>query len=645
MGATPFARAGRIWITDAYRENEYGEFLDFFPRRDGAPTELRITVAGDYSVWVNGTWTASSQYGDYPHYKVYDTVALDRFLRPGKNTLAILVWYVGTSGMRVCCDAPGLMYEVTSGEETLCASGEGTLARFSRAYRSHDSKKITNQLGYSFTYDANAEDGWRNGDREGFGEPILLSRWEDLFPRPIGKHTVRDLRAGKIVWQDGHYLVDLGEETVGFLSLALTAERSGTVTVSYGELLENGRVKRFIGNRDFSVIYVAKAGENAYFNPMLRLGCRYLEVETEMPVDGLTVGVLPQTFPTDDLPFPALEDPLDREIYRICLNTLKLCMMEHYVDCPWREQCFYGFDSRNQMIAGYSAFADGNLTYVGANLRLMAQDRRADGLFAICSPCGDDFTIPSFGLYYIVSVREYLAHGGDRELVRELIPVIRRLLGVYLSARDADGLCCRFSGKQYWHFYDWSSYADGRPDNSGPGPDLLLNAILLLALEAYGAICDTLGLEHPETDACASIRSAARRTFRNSGSGLYFVRDSGEEPTELANSLAILSGIAAGEEAGQICAALDAGTLIPCSLSMKTFTYEALLRIGGDRYRERILREIREDYGKMVQAGSDTVWETVEGAVAFRNAGSLCHGWSAMPIRYYRMFFGQPTAD
>ncbi len=34
-------------------------------------------------------------------------------------------------------------------------------------------------------------------------------------------------------------------------------------------------------------------------------------------------------------------------------------------------------------------------------------------------------------------------------------------------------------------------------------------------------------------------------------------------------------------------------------------------------------------------AGSTTCWETQYGAADFNNAGSLCHGWSALPVYYY----------
>ena len=46
--------------------------------------------------------------------------------------------------------------------------------------------------------------------------------------------------------------------------------------------------------------------------------------------------------------------------------------------------------------------------------------------------------------------------------------------------------------------------------------------------------------------------------------------------------------------------------------------------------------EIRKNYKKMLDYGSDTTWETIDGACAFDNAGSLCHGWTAIPIYYFR---------
>jgi hypothetical protein len=65
---------------------------------------------------------------------------------------------------------------------------------------------------------------------------------------------------------------------------------------------------------------------------------------------------------------------------------------------------------------------------------------------------------------------------------------------------------------------------------------------------------------------------------------------------------------------------------------MKVMEYEALLNTNTEKYRDYVLCELRKNYKMMLDAGADTFWETIEGADAFGKAGSLCHGWSAVPI-------------
>jgi hypothetical protein len=55
----------------------------------------------------------------------------------------------------------------------------------------------------------------------------------------------------------------------------------------------------------------------------------------------------------------------------------------------------------------------------------------------------------------------------------------------------------------------------------------------------------------------------------------------------------------------------------------------------GDTYREYVRKEVESIWGKMLYAGATTFWETDLGHADFHNAGSLCHGWSAVPIYLY----------
>ena len=70
---------------------------------------------------------------------------------------------------------------------------------------------------------------------------------------------------------------------------------------------------------------------------------------------------------------------------------------------------------------------------------------------------------------------------------------------------------------------------------------------------------------------------------------------------------------------------------------MYTFRYEALLKKDKEFYKDVILEEIDATYFGMLQEGATSFWETLKGDEDFDYAGSLCHGWSAMPVYYYEL--------
>ena len=609
-----FEQSSWIWPSLQWGENEYGEFYQEIAETQNKTT-IRISVRGDYTLFVNGTAVSSNQYADFEHYKIYDEIDLTPYLTQEKNYIGILVWYFGKSGMRYLTPEPGLIYEIIQGQNGF-------------------SQKVSPQLGYSFCYDATKEDDWINGKLTGFSSSVILPGEKTLFPRPVEKHQLLPLVKGTVLRTEPTLLLDLGEEIVGPCSLSFTTEQEQTLIIGYGELLENDHVKRILPGREFSFTYKAKKGKNEFTNLMFRFACRYIEIEYEAPLELEYAGILPQVYPVKESDWRP-DGELDKRIYDICLNTLKLCMMEHYVDCPWREQCLYAFDSRNQILAGYYAFSDKNLTYAKSNLLLMSKDQRTDNLLSICFPSGEDLTIPSFSLYYMIAINEYLKHSGDRSLAEQVFPKLTSIFTAFRQNSE-QGMLYKFTGMSHWNFYDWSPYANGDLKHSEPyKPDFLVNCIAIIALNAYDNICTVLNKENPYLGFAEELKSKIREHFWNESTGLFFISTPDEEPTELANSLSILAGLAPDPKA--VCEKLVSGQLTPCSLSMKCFKYDALLQTDKEQYQSAILEEIRATYKTMLDAGSTTVWETAEGHTAFGNAGSLCHGWSAIPIYYYHI--------
>ncbi|MEE0943851.1 MAG: family 78 glycoside hydrolase catalytic domain [Clostridia bacterium] len=627
-----FNNAKWIWTSTDFGENEYAEFMETI-MWNGDKTGIRISVCGDYTLFINGEFAEANQYADFEYHKVYDEIDITPFLKNGENTVKILVWYFGKSGMRYLTPKPGLIYEIFDESGVLCTSCEDVLSRKSPSYLSGSEKKISPQLGYSFTYDSTKE------DNSGFAHSCIIQEKKAFFPRPIAKQRLGTMVKGKIISQEeNRVLLDFGKEIVGLCEMSFTSNKKQKINVAYGECLKNGRVKRIIGNRDFSFEYVAKEGKNRYVNYMFRIAARYVEVEFEDDVVLDYVGIIPQFYPVAEKK-AVLENELDQRIYELCLNSLKLCMMEHYVDCPWREQCMYAYDSRNQMLTGYYAFQNGNADYVKANLLLMAMDDREDNLLSICFPSGDDLTIPSFSIYYILAVKEYVEHTGDLDLANAVFAKMESILGAFYN-NMTDGVVHTFSGANHWNFYDWTEFAQSEPWLDTPRkPDFLVNAIFLLSLNAFDSICTRLGRENRFNNATVGLKEKLVEMFYDKNSGTFFIADAKSEvPNELANSLAILLDIAQGDDAKRLCEKLAAGELDECTLSMKPFKYDALLKLDKEKYMPVIMDEIRKQYKIMLDAGASATWETIDGESAFDGAGSLCHGWSAIPIYYYHKF-------
>ncbi len=614
-----------IWYTDSPLPDSYGDFIDTFDY-NGGNVNIHLSSDGDYTLYVNGNFASSNQYGDFEHYKIYDSLNITDYLVKGKNEIHILVWHIGINSSRYKLAKAGLIYSVECDGNQIAKSSINTLSRENPNYKSNYCKIITGQLGQSFLYDAT------KSNNSEYYQSTIVDKNCILFPRPIKKSILlKEKNSTILVNENNRLLIDLGEETVGLPSMKFFTKNSQKITVTWGEHIIDGEVRRKIDGRDFSFEYIAKEGENNFTNYMLRLGARYLEVFCEAPIELDYIGIIPQTYPIETIE-KHFDNPLDQKIYNASVNTLKLCIMEHYVDTPWREQSLYAFDSKNQMLYGYKAFEGKNQEYARANLLLISKDNREDGILSITYPSGGNLAIPSFSLHYFVAVKEYIEATNDLSLATEVYSKLDSIIKTFLQCFEG-GLIKNFQGKDYWQFYDWTKYMQSGIGDDGFKTDFMINALFVLALESFKNISNRINKEFKYQNFIDSIKSSLKAKFFNNCEGLFTMHQGTKEFTVLVNSIAILCGLTTESESLHIAEKIISGNLIECSLSMKGFKYDALLSVNKN-YRQNIINEIRSIYKNMLDADSKTVWEVVGGAAAFANAGSLCHGWSALPIIY-----------
>ncbi len=647
----PLENAKWIWHRACADRDEYCELYETVELNESDAT-LYISADSNYAVYVNGALAAFGQYPDFPYDKVYDVRDLSKYIRKGKNIIAVRAWYYGVEDTQTYYPGrAGVIYSLHSGGREVAFSSAGTPARPSPTYRPHLVKRITGQLGLSFEYDAKLADAWLLGEPSEqypfapateVDVPLSL-RARTCLPVELGQTRVgtRVEKNEVMSTAEGGVIFDLGCEAVGFICLDLNALDELPVTVAFGEHLADGHVRSHVGGRNFTFVYHPTVGRNYYMNPFRRFGCRYVEIRPEGRLDGVSVSLRETVYPVTERPAPDGLTPIQRRIYDACVRTLVCCMHEHYEDCPWREQALYTMDSRNQMLAGYYAF--GEYLFPKANLELIAADNRADGLLSICYPMSGEIAIPSFSLHFVTECEEYLRYSGDKEFIRRIYPKIKSVLDVFTSRIEESGLVRPISGKGMWNFYEWQQGLDGAEQLAGGytpeglEPDLILNSLLSIALGRMACIESALGIESDALSLKQRINLAINDQFFDPERGAYKNRKGEPDACRLGNALAILSGAATGERAVSIAKVLASELLPDASLSMQCFVYDALLTVNERLYAKYILDKIERTYTPMLEYGNGTVWETELGESDFGGAGSLCHGWSAIVVYYYHV--------
>jgi len=643
--------------------------------------QLYISSHSQYAIYVNGQFVDCGQYSGYEDYQVYDILDISAFVHTGENTL--YVWhYVSGENFSTCTkQIPGVIFSIyNDGRCVLNSNCKCLSAEDKRLLGLRE--KITVQLGYTWDFDSTASIGE-------FKPSVLTDKKKQLYPRPIKKLINSAYPEGKLIrtgtfkdgnrcqpkskrmqfatlnenvsgdfatdvdkrvsWStdnatsDGAYLLYDCDECAGFVSFSFDLPIECEILIGFGEHLDDGRVRTTIGSRNFCLRYIAHAGTNTFAFPMLRIGLRYLSFYVYSHTGTVNyAGIVKQTYPLSTKK-AIFKNELHQKIYDIGCNTLSLCMHEHYEDCPWREQALFMMDSRVQMLCGYYAFGEYN--FPAASLRLAAHSLRPDGLLELCPPGKVFVNIPSFTAVYVRMVLEYVQYSGDISLIDDVFCVLQTIIEAFADRLSTNGLIYRYEGKEYWNFYEWSKGLAGELDGEAPTPpntvDAPLNAFVCDAFLCFAEICKLMHRDEQAEKYLAlnrTMKEQMHKTFWNEENQAYSTYID-EEPKHLLTQSLMLFVNAVPQDKIQIIAkTITEKRLIDYSLSMSIYIYEALLKTD-DAYRGFVLTDIENTWKKMLDAGCQTFWETALGADDFGKAGSLCHGWSAVPIYIWGKYF------
>lgn len=613
-------KAKWIWCDAEAAPEEYVSFEKKFVWESGE-CRLKICAETNYIACLNGQRVGFGQFAGYPEQKYYDEIDLEKYVISGENVLQITVRYEGIHSFVHMDDGAGLLFEVAGDSGLLAVSDETVKACYDPRYVLHEPHQINFALGYAC-----------NMKNEVLPEHTMsckvLARECRVVPRPVQKLIFAGRYEAKACCPEKK-IYDVGFETAGYMYLKIEVPQDCVVKVAWGEHLEDGEVRRKVGAHDFSLDFHCRKGENYFEQLFVRLGCRYLQLYCEQDIKVHEIGIYEAKYPVAEKNKLQLPE-LDRKIYDTCIRTLRLCMHEHYEDCPWREQALYALDSRNQMLCGYYVFEGAE--YQRANLVFISRSRDDNGLLTIVSPKKSRNGIPFFSLMYVVAVYEYIFYTGDTGILEEVWDAVLSIMQTYQKQINANGLVTTFE-KPYWNFYEWSEYS--WQEESGQ-ENLILNCAFVYACERFRKLCEWKNETPFFSFDTEEMKQTVQKHFYSEETGLYFVSTAQKTVfNQLGNAMAMLIGLG---DARTYQAVKSGEGVIPATLSMRGFVYDAILE-ADHANEEFILNDIRERYKAMLDAGATSFWETESGAAAFDRSGSLCHAWSALPVIYYQKFF------
>ena len=618
-----FKKAKWIWAEGTTKKDDYVEFCGSFLTTD---KKVRINIACDtiYAFYLNDKLVKFMECSDYPTDKYVDDFETE--IINEKNDYKIQVWHFGENNSSYINDDAGLIFEISDSNGVLVYSFEGISSRIMNEYKNGYSKIITRQLGYSFLYDArvNANEA---------AKTKLIKKDCKYSTRIMNPILLCDRTPFFLLEREKSILVDLKKEITGFVDLDINSPCEQLIKIGYGEHIADGGVRCSIPDVLSSTIFTfevfLKKGRNIIFNPFRRIAGRYLEIYSKHIIQINYAGIRPVCY-AHEVIRKDFGDDLINKIYDTSIYTLEQCMHEHYEDCPWREQALYVLDSRNQMLFGYYAFK--GFEYQRHNIILLSKGyQKETRLLSLTAPCGsNNYPIPFFSLIYIKQVEEYIEYTGDSEILNIVGDTLTNIIYSMMDRIDNSGLVHYFE-KPFWNFYEWT---DGSANDDDLVPnslekdqyELIINAALVFSIESYNRIFET-------KISTAKIKKAILDNFYNKNRNLFLMNNKTNKASQLGNAFACLIGLGNDELLEKIS---KSDEMIEASLSVRGFVYDALLK-RKEKYDSFVLNDIKDRYQKMLNEGATTFWETENGEKEFNGAGSLCHGWSALPIYYFNL--------
>jgi hypothetical protein len=414
--------------------------------------------------------------------------------------------------------------------------------------------------------------------------------------------------------------LDFGREVTGRVQLVSDTDSPMTLSVAYGESIEEARNEPYLG---VDVIHDTPHGTATGPKSAFRYAeIRFLSGPPVLKFRAIRV---------EDIYYPVRyqgsfesSDPLLNQIWATGAYTSHLCMQDDIWDAPKRDRGRWMGDTDVSGRVIDDVFAD----------HFLLEDTltRLIGPLPITSHVNG---IPGYSSFWITELAHYVRHTGGLDYARRMHDHIVGLLK--FMDEDFDAQNQYINHTHQWLFVDWALGLNGDAPQARA-------ATVLEYVRAYrdGAwllrqLGDNRNAEHFEQRADAIAKASNAANFTDGSFG----------PRWQTNAMAVLSGVAQPGQYASIWQNVLANVGKPTyRLDITTPYYGAYIldAMAEMNHRADALSWIREYWGGMIHEGATSFWEAYDPAWPTRDphvdlqaddtAGyriSLAHGWSSGP--------------
>jgi len=580
-----------------------------------APTSAIARIAADskYWLWINGelaVFEGQLKRGPTPSDTYFDRVDLTKFLRKGKNTIAILLWYFGKEGFsHKSSGQPGLVFDAKIDGKPLL-SGTDWKALIHPAYENTGEPHPNFRLPESnIRFDARKDlAGWQNPGFDDSAWPSAnalgvppCAPWNNLVERPIPQWKDFGLRD----YTNAAELPKVSDGQPIKAKLPYNAQITPYLKIESpaGQVIDL-RMDNYGQGPTVRAEYVTREGVQEYESLGWMNGH---EVHYTIPA-GIKILALKYRETGYDTEFTGTFECDDEFLNRYrekALRTLYVNMRDTYMDCPERERAQWWGDVVNMMGQTFYSLAPDSRRLVQKAIFELMNWQGEDLIISSPVPAGNwDHELP---LQMLNSVGyfgfwNYYLNTGDIETIRAVYPRVKSYLSIWKIGEN--GLVVQ-RGQRLWI-------------DHGANKDLpvLFSAWYYLALRGQKLMAEALGetADLPAIEAgMKSIEENFNKTFWTGSE--YRSPGYKEETDERGHALAVLSGLAGPDKYEAIRQVFK--TQEHSSPYMEKYVGEALYRM---RLEEDAIARTKKRFKEMVESPGTTLWEIWD-------RGTKNHAW------------------